>query len=148
MLHIAADQGHEEVVTFLIKKVPVELFRKKDHNGDTPLDTALQNGHRKTVESLIGCQPQVETQRWHIPLHTAIEKRQFKTVESLLDHQTPVRIKNGEGDTPLHLAAQSGDVSCAKMIFDKDNYLMLEENDDGQLPLHKAIKGRCNLMSY
>ena len=143
MLHIA--DVVEEVVKFLIKEVPIELLMKQDRNGDTPLDIALQNGHRKTVELFINRQAPVK--EWaRTPLHTAIEKRQYKTVESLLDRQTPVRIKNEWGNTPLHLAAQSGDVSCTKMILDKDKYLMLEGNKKGRLPLDCAIKGRCNIV--
>ena len=46
--HLAASEGHLEVVNFLIKK-GVD-FKLKDRWGYTPLDDSIRHGHPKIVE--------------------------------------------------------------------------------------------------
>lgn len=52
-LHLAAENGHSEVVSILLSKSTVQLH-VKDKTGRTALHLAAANGHRELVSQLIG----------------------------------------------------------------------------------------------
>lgn len=53
-LHLAAAEGHEECVTFLVKQCNVDI-QARDRWGKTPLDEAIMFGHGKIVQILEEC---------------------------------------------------------------------------------------------
>ena len=149
LLHTAIDRGHFKVAELLINHGADLDKQDNDKNTLLHLAAKLDSQDEELVNLLIekGGREQLKKQNNNkdTPLHIALRNRHVKTVELLLDHQPPMSITNEKGDTPLHLAAQSGDLTCAKMILDKSEHLVFEENRDKHLPLHKAMKGKCNL---
>lgn len=52
-LHLAAENGHSEVVSILLSKSTVQLH-VKDKMGRTAMHLAAANGHRELISQLIG----------------------------------------------------------------------------------------------
>ena len=51
-LHIAAEEGHDEIVALLVEKYKVDV-NAVDKNGWTPLHSAAKHGHVNIIEFLI-----------------------------------------------------------------------------------------------
>lgn len=52
-LHLAAENGHSEVVSILLSKSTLQLH-VKDKLGRTAMHLAAANGHRELISQLIG----------------------------------------------------------------------------------------------
>jgi ankyrin repeat protein len=67
------------------------------------------------------------------------EEKNFDVVQLLLDHNADVRVHDNKGNTPLHLAAESGRLEIARILL-KSNAEVNSRNDDGYTPLSPCIE--------
>ncbi|MFP3030993.1 MAG: ankyrin repeat domain-containing protein [Wolbachia sp.] len=122
-LHLAAQNGHKDVVEFLFSKgAKVDVKNKFE---ETPLHFAAQNGHKDVVEFLFskGAKVDVKNEFEETPLHFAAKSRYKDTekiVEFLLDKGADVNAQNNAGETPLHLILQEIDLD-----IDTDKFFTL-----------------------
>jgi ankyrin repeat protein len=74
------------------------------------------------------------------PFHDACENGLFSVVLILLLKGVDVLVKNGHGETPLHLAAGRGHVQIVSLIsvYFPDISLRLYKDNEGNTPLHEA----------
>jgi len=70
-------------------------------------------------------------------LFSALERLDYVTVKSLLDTKADVNQRDGDGSTPLHIAATIGDKKLCKIVL-RAGGLLSHRNRDGRLPAATA----------
>lgn len=100
-LHIAAQEGHVDIVDYLLSNQADPNIKNKD--GETPLHLAAQEGHDKIVRSLLSNQADqnIKNKDGETPLLWAAQEGYDYIVCSLLSNQADPNIKNKDGETPL-----------------------------------------------
>eukprot|EP00050_Salpingoeca_kvevrii_P004325 m.251575 g.251575 ORF g.251575 m.251575 type:complete len:91 (-) comp10975_c0_seq25:274-546(-) len=89
----------------------------------TPLDRAVEHGHKDMAELLIARGADVHFKnddehgiQRHQPIHSAASAGQDAMVELLFAHGADVHDKGRNGDIPLHCAARSGCSSTVELL--------------------------------
>jgi ankyrin repeat protein len=108
-LHLAASIGQVSTVRLLLQARPVDV------------DRAAEGGHR------------------HAPLHIASAHHHLDVVRVLLDHGAAVRLQDGVGCTPLHVAVRAGAHAITRLLVCWCIELLHVRNAAGRTPLHDAI---------
>jgi ankyrin repeat protein len=118
-----------------------------DENGIIPLYLAADKGHLEIVKLLLRAQKDSPfegiTRFDHKASGDTIEKR----AESLIESVAQLKLKNKyindkdkEGNTPLHLAAEKGQLGRVNLFLEHRRACMYTQNHNGQLPLHLAAQ--------
>ncbi|MBI2920125.1 MAG: ankyrin repeat domain-containing protein [Planctomycetes bacterium] len=122
-LHLAADWGRDEVAGMLIERGAD--VRARDAQGNTPL-------HR--------CAAPVaqEVRSWPKANLFADGAGQVKLIERLIRGGAEVNAQNGDGHTPLDVAAMSGALEHLRVLLaNKADVRVVDAH--GQTPLHRAL---------
>ena len=81
-----------------------------DDFGQTPIHAASANGNVEILEHFMTSGERVEFNKQcysgMTPLHYAIKREQTEAVKCLVEYGVNMKIKDQDGDTPLHLACQ------------------------------------------
>ncbi|KAL2940286.1 Protein ACCELERATED CELL DEATH 6, partial [Bienertia sinuspersici] len=118
VLHIAASLGHVDLVSFILDRWP-RLMVEGNSEGDLPIHSALKSGKLKTVEALTSC--------LRLPGNEAVADE-------------VLRAKNGEENTPLHIALEYDYREMAKELVELYPRAAYAMNDDGICPLYLAVQ--------
>jgi ankyrin repeat protein/Tfp pilus assembly protein PilF len=125
LLHDAAYSGRKEIVRLLI--AGGARLDAKDQVGKTPLDLAIEEKQREVLPLLK-------------PLHTAAQTGKIEKLKELLK-KYPQLVDTGDGDgrTPLHLAALKGNKEIARLLINKG--VSIDARDiDGFTPMQLAAQ--------
>lgn len=140
-LHIAATNGHKEVVRFLLQSgADKEL---KTRMGRTPLHCAASHGMYWTALELMKHGADIEAHCAHgnRPLHLAAGGGKVDIISLLLSSGADIEAKNNSGDHPLHAAASNENLEAVKVLL--VNGADIEaKNNVGDRPLHVAVDGQ------
>ncbi|XP_060212608.1 ankyrin repeat-containing protein ITN1-like [Lycium barbarum] len=114
-LHIAANEGHTEVVRVLLSIAGEEnyketLMRMANKNGDTALHKAVRSEHVDVVKILV------------------------KEEDPEYEYRA-----NKAGETPLYLAAESGFIHILREILESCKNPNYAAGPFGRTPLHAAV---------
>ena len=118
-LHIACLKGHCDVIRFLITECGCNPS-VRGYNGMTALHSAYKGGHVEAVSTLLfeyRCSPVDRDDHAHTPLHIACMKGHCDVIKLFsfnFDMATMAWDENSNGDTPLEIAIDSGDIEIVK----------------------------------
>ncbi|KAG8231897.1 hypothetical protein J437_LFUL011730 [Ladona fulva] len=148
-----------------------ERYFMQDDDGDTQLHLAIIHGFIEVVYSLIRMAPHpcfldILNDLRQSPIHLAVLTRQSRIVRRLVVAGASVDQRDGNGDTPLHLASRIGDLNCARALLEPlttqeatsappnashrlPPVTIDERNNDGQMCVHlAAIGGNLDVLRH
>jgi ankyrin repeat protein len=160
-LHLARDNGHEQIVNLLTEKTPEHdlSIRKEnekraglciekqislddcEYNNEFRLHLAASSGNVKTVKSLIdeGDVVDAVTNLRETPLHIAAFKGNTDIAELLIEKGASVNALADDDLSPLHYAAQRGNSEIVALLMKKGASVDALADDD-LTPLHRAAQ--------
>lgn len=132
-LHFAADCGHLECIKLLVHyKARINVTNDL---GRTPLYLTIANRHWACVEELIQQGARVDTSFLHAFAGAGI----IKCLQMILTQKdVNVNAVNDGGQTPLHYAANAGNVECIRALLQKSAKVNAKDHE-GKTPLHRAV---------
>ncbi|KAL6179422.1 hypothetical protein ACLB2K_050937 [Fragaria x ananassa] len=138
-VHVAARQGHVNIVKELMLLMTHEDLKMGNARGDTALHVAAANGQLQTVKELVLLMGEKRNNEGDTALHLAVQWEEVDVVKELVSfmRQTDLNIKNNNGDTALHLAVKKRNVAMMKYLA-----ALIGEvrGPDGDTALHLAVK--------
>ncbi|QMV45957.1 ankyrin repeat domain-containing protein [Wolbachia pipientis] len=138
LLLIAAENGYEKVVRYLIKNGA--NINVQDEWEKTSLHYSAQHEHTQVVEVLLeeGAGVNAQDENKETPLHYAAKHRHIKTVKLLLKNRANINLQDEGGRTPLHYAADNGYTQIAEALL-KGGAGVDVQDKDGRTPLYYAV---------
>ncbi|XP_062599793.1 NF-kappa-B inhibitor alpha-like [Saccostrea cucullata] len=127
------------------------LIYGRDADGDTLLHLAIISGHVMLAKVFIEVAPWTECldiyndKLRQTPLHLAVLMKQVEIVKLLLDNGANPEMFDHNGDTALHIACRSGNVTMVKEILKHRESRAIQNLDvrnyEGYTCLHVAVLG-------
>lgn len=115
----------------------LEWLHTMDEEGRTPLDRAMNSGHRAIAEMLLQQEKeQADPASEGTPMHRAARLGLTAAVQSLISYGFDAMRVDRNGDTPLHLAVREGHLETARALLDASD--VNARNNHGLSPLHWA----------
>ena len=116
-LHPPASNGQGEAVRPVLE-LGARLERSRSQKSATPLFLAASNGHEDAVRFLLEHGADIERgERSWSPLHSAVYHRDARVVNVLLEHGADPNRPDSAGQTPLFLAAGTGNVAVLAQLL-------------------------------
>ncbi|KAL7177308.1 hypothetical protein ACSBR2_030627 [Camellia fascicularis] len=169
VLHIAAYSGHVLLVELILTH-RIDLFSRKNSNGNLPIHAAASSGHLSTVKSLLGF-PQRDSEEWRVSalkevnkneetaLHVALKNHHEKVAEFLFElcpcvssypnkeGKSPlIKKKKKEGKSPLYMAAEAGFLDLVKLMTAETVEVVVMDNSlsssETRSVVHAGLRGR------
>lgn len=127
------------------------LVYGRDADGDTLLHLAIISGHVMLAKVFVEVAPWTQCldiyndKLRQTPLHLAVLMKQLEIVRLLLDNGANPEMFDHKGDTALHIACRSGNVTMVNEILKRRQSRPMQNLDfrnyDGHTCLHLAVLG-------
>lgn len=144
-LHLAAMEGRDEIVEYLVRDLKHPLGVGENATGATPLHLACEQGKTSTAKLLVslGASVRATDALNRTPLHTASAKGQTACVEAMLGAQgVEVDATDARGQSALHLAAGADDAGAVRLLLAKGAN-PARKDKAGRTPLDVAKEARA-----
>ena len=149
LIHVAAKNGHVEVIKTLIE-FGSKTLDTPDDEGFTPMHGACLNGHADVIELLVQLgSSAIDTPDNYncTPFHLAVYNGHLSAIQMLVRLGSRViDTPNKLGDTPMHIAATRGHVSVVEMLVRLGSRAIDTPNNNGLTPMHTAATWRHSLV--
>ncbi|XP_046402376.1 ankyrin repeat and KH domain-containing protein mask-like [Ischnura elegans] len=136
-LMLAAARGHCETVDQLIREGA--RINTEEIHGYTPLCEAVWKGSVGVVRSLLGAGARI-TQSHHLLHHSVLGRQGAEAASLLLQAGCVANLRDDSGDTPLLLAARTGQVDVARVLIRNGASVNYPNGLTGSSPLHEAVE--------
>ena len=142
-LHVAAFNGHSEIVALLLEKNADTNVQ--DKQGYYPLQLAASKGHLAICNQLIKAAADLEAKTFAggTALHVAAASDFGPVVSALLKAGSNIEALDNEGNSPLATAAALGRHNIVKALL-KAGANIESENKGKERPLLKALRNLYN----
>ena len=137
ILHRAARAGQGWLVSLIASKIPTDRLSDRDHEGFSALELAIKFGDGESTRALYEAMP--DTKRYYMgfdylhrtPLHYAAETENLDTIRFLCEQPALLDtfLKDGNGQTPLHRAAECGRMRSTKelLLYMRDDEVRIKD---------------------
>ncbi|TMX04191.1 hypothetical protein EJD97_010829 [Solanum chilense] len=148
--HIAAKQGHLEVLKELLHSFP-NLVMTTDSANSTALHTAAAQGHLDVVNLLLEIDSnlaKIARNNGKTILHTAARMGHLEIVRSLLSKDPEIGFRTDKkGQSALHMAVKGQNFDIVLELVKPNPAVLALEDNKGNRALHVAtIKGRPQMV--
>ncbi|XP_059655627.1 ankyrin repeat-containing protein At5g02620 [Cornus florida] len=148
--HIAAKQGHLEVLKELLSSFP-NLVMTTDPSNSTALHTAAAQGHIEAVDLLLEADQnlaKIARNNGKTVLHSAARMGHLEVVKSLLRKDPSIGFRTDKkGQTALLMAVKGQNVDIVLELIKPDLAVLSLEDSKGNTALHIATrKGRTQIV--
>ncbi|CAF3407987.1 unnamed protein product [Rotaria sp. Silwood1] len=117
--HIAAQNNHYELITFLCNHIQqsarLQSIRSHSNSITTIIDSDRSNIEQ--ISSILHLYIDAQNEDGKTPLHLASEQGHISSIEILLKYGANALIENYLGQLPLHVAAQNGHSQCVGLLI-------------------------------
>lgn len=150
-LHLAAREGHHDIVRLLLNQDPT-LSKTLGLSNATPLITAATRGHIDVVNELLSKDPsliELTKTNGKNALHFASRQGHTDIVKALLDKDPQLaRRTDKKGQTSLHMAVKGTSSDAVRALLCADPAIVMLPDKFGNTALHVATrKKRAEIVS-
>lgn len=145
-IHQAAKRASPQILRMLMDATPGAVAASTNMRGDTPLHIAALHANTAAFRMLMEAFPaavHATNMFGDTPLHAAAAStfpHNGETIAAACDAAPKLALQpNGEGNTPLHLAARSGNISAIRVLTARAPPTCTMANSLGLLPVHVAM---------
>ncbi|NXX97244.1 ANR16 protein, partial [Centropus bengalensis] len=144
LLHHAARYGHQEVLSYLVEEVGMDL---EVFNSDykRPLHEAASMGHGECVSYLLERGASVDCLKkadW-TPLMMACTRQNLEVIKALVEHGANPLLRNKDGWNCFHIASREGHPQVLQYLLDVSPGSWDTESTIKRTPLHTAAMHGC-----
>ena len=136
-------------------------INEENSGGYLPIHLAAERGRTKLIELLLKFDPDAASKEinggsQHLPLHFACNNSNLSSIQALYDaYPDAIFARNRDGRTPLDVARSKGNQPVMGFLQTQLEYarqaqdmtVMTTVDENGWLPLHRALKGNAPLGS-
>jgi len=142
-LHVAAKEGHRDIVKVLLDHDP-SLGKTFGQSNVTPLITAAIRGHTEVVNLLlerVSGLVELSKANGKNALHFAARQGHVEIVKALLDADPQLaRRTDKKGQTALHMAVKGTSAEVVQGLVNADPAIVMLPDRNGNLALHVATR--------
>nr|GEW43227.1 ankyrin repeat-containing protein ITN1-like [Tanacetum cinerariifolium] len=142
-LHIAAREGHQDIVKIFLDHEP-ELSKTVGQSNSTPLTTAVVRGHSSIVNELLSRDSSlvdVPRSNGKNALHFAARQGHVDIVSALLKKDPQLaRRTDKKGQTALHMAVKGVSCEVVKLLLQADPAIVMLPDKFSNTALHIATR--------
>lgn len=141
-IHYAALGNDPKILELICQHALVDIEHKTVEQGATAVLHAAFAGSLDNLQVLkrAGAKLDVRDSSNQHMLHYAAAAGKVNFIRKVINDLGYPCSADADGDTPLHLAATSGDADSIAELYDYDNAQLTTTNHNGNLPIHSLIE--------
>jgi len=138
----SAALGKSNLVSESLQEQP-DLINEFSEDGFTPLYLAAYFGNEDVTRNLLinGADPNIPSRNgYHVyPIHSAVAANYNMVAKMLIEAGANINVVQKSGETPLHAAAQNGNIELLIILLEAGANVNAK-TEDGKTPAEKAFE--------